>query len=473
MVFSRSSGRGGGAAPRRAAVRAAAAALLFLMAISTAKALAPLLLLPPAIEVLSGVMTMRNFITASVAAHAAVALLWGNKDQSGNPPTTSSGAQFTVYIDPKKPLTAPSGWSDGQPGSSNTGGNPQPSPPNSAAPEQGPYNCNVGTYSGSGSSPSAACGAALTAFIAGTGTSSYYVLNGCSAPTGNGTLTSQCTIYRDGAYNSTSTAQSNFACPSGYALNASTNTCTLTDQSVVLKPFDQNCGIVRTGNTFGADPRDPDCNNMSATMPTPSTIQLKKNNESLKAQINADGSVTTTMSAPDANGNTVTTIINFAPPGNSMGMPATGFSESTTQGSGDLNNPGVQIPKLDLPTDYNREATQQQIRSDVGAIKDELKQSGPDLANAKSGYDSDRSAIENTLKTAPTGWFEEFKNKWFAFNPAIQTAECTAYTGNYKGLTFSMDFCSAVRVIRAILGLLAYMLTLWALYRIALGTRYA
>lgn len=472
------------AAARRAAVRAVAGAFLFLVVVLPAKALAPFVLVPPALEVLSGVMTFKNFLMASFGAHAAVALLWGNKDGSSNPATSSTGSQITVYIDPKKPLVAPSGWSQAPEGTSNSGTNPQPSPPQNVQPVSGWHQSGstkvVSTLDGE---IVAVCGPLSgTEHVAGhiyDGQGVFKQGGNVITPTTStsGLVYLACTSKRasDGSTNDEVKASYEYksSCPAGYVAEGSG--CKLSDATVVKKPTDQSCSIVRNGNTFEADSKDPDCSTMAATMPTPSTIQLKKNNELLKATINADGSVTTTMTAPDANGNTVTTIVNFAPPVSTMGMPATGISESTTQGSGDLNDPSktVQQVEVKFPDDYARQNTQAQIQQNTGEIRDELKRSGPDISAAQQAYDNDKASIENTLSTSATGWFQDFRNKWFSFAPVIEQAECTAYSGNFKGHAFSMDWCPAVRVIRSVLGLLAYFFTLFALYKIALGTRYA
>lgn len=458
-----------------------ALALVLALGFSTvAKAIAPFVLVPPAIEVLGGVMTMKNFLAASMGAHAAVALIWGNKDGSSNPATTATGGQITVYIDPKKPLAAPSGWTEASPGTSNTGSNPQPT---NTAPAPSPQVMWTGHLVSNGAPLSKASASEFadvwskdhaavqkTLFVA--------VIKAEPAPwdpaqllvrysfkTGTDPTTYEAGDYAPGSKSST--------CPSGYSISADGKSCTLTDPAAVKKPADSNCAIVRTGNTFGTDPQDPDCSTMAATMPTPSTIQLKKNNETLEATINADGSVTTKMTGPDASGNTETTIINFAPPTGSMGVPATGTSNTTTQGTGDLNNPGVQVPKLELPTDYNREATQQAIKADTAAIKDALKANGEDLSAAKAAEQAQKTAIENGLKSDAGGWFESLKAKWYSFNPPIESAACTPLTQSFKGTSFTWDFCPAVNVIRALLGFLAYFGTLAALWHIGLGTRHA
>lgn len=478
-----SASSGASAAARRAAGRAAAGAFLCLVVVFPAKALGPLVLVPPALEVLSGVMTFKNFLMASFGAHAAVALLWGNKDGSSNPPTTSNGSQITVYIDPKKPLIAPDGWTSAPEGTDNAGSNPKPQPPATAL-QQIMYvrSDNGEKYPDSTKAADSVCGPKkgttppgypATTTYTGLG---YYSTNSGYQRVSDGSSSSVYCEY-SGSYSgyagSGVSANPQASCPDGYSVSGSS--CTLSDATIVKKPADQSCGIVRKGNTFEADSQDPDCANMPATIVTPSTIQMKKNNELLKATINPDGSVTTTMTAPDGNGNTVTTIVNFAPPVSTLGMPATGTSESVTQGAGDLNDPTKTVNQVEVkfPDDYARQNTQTQIQQNTGEIRDELKRSGPDIAAAQQGYDNDKAGIENTLSTSATGWFQEFRNKWFSFAPVIEQAECTPYSGNFKGHSFSMDWCPAVRVIRSVLGLLAYFFTLFALYKIALGTRYA
>lgn len=452
--------------------------LLMLAFASVAQALAPLLLLPPAIEVLTGVMTMKNFLAASVGAHAAVALIWGNKDGSSNPATTRAGGQITVYIDPKKPLVAPSGWSEGTPGTSNSGTNPQPSPPPQIPATQTPFGCSIGGYSGSGSTPEAACGSALTAFINGSGTTRSYVLTGCSPPTASNPSTSTCSIDRDGAPWATFTASSQVGCPQGYTADGNGG-CTLTDPAQVQKPADQNCSIVRTGNTFGIDAQDPDCATTPATMITPSTIQLKKNNEIMEATINADGSVTTKMTGPDASGNTESTTINFASPSNSMGMPSTGTSTTTTQGSGDLNNPGVPLPpKLDLPTDYNREPTQQQINTKLGEIKDSLNPNdpGPDttLDAQKNDYDAKATAHKGVFDgIGGKGQSNEGGIFGWAGMPAVPTGSCAAINFGTSAYTTSFDVCPILDKIRDLAGYALYIYTAWALFGILTGRQTA
>lgn len=451
---------------------------------TVAKALAPLLLVPPAIEVATGVLTMKNFLAASAGAHLAVALLWGNKDGSSNPPSSPSGSQITVYIDPKKPLVTPSGWTPANPGTSNTGSNPQPLPP-STMPLKATwvidgssttYDTHVKALDGvcapkAGTSP---LGYPETTKFTGKGSRSSAAMDQSEPTSGSTSVYCEFSGSYSGFSGSGKSITKQASCPDGYVSSGSE--CTLNNAASVKKPADQSCSIMRAGNTFTVDPQDPDCDTMAATMPTPTTVKLKKANEVMEATINPDGTVTTKMSGPDGTGNTQTTTVKFGGPNTDMGVPATGQSEATTAGQGELNDPNAPIapgPKLELPTDYNREPTQQAIKTDIGKIKDELTKTGEDLSAAKAGYDAQKTSIENSLKGDAGGWFESLKAKWYSFQPPIESAGCTPLTQSFKSISFTWDFCPAVNVIRALLGLLAYFGTLAALWQIGLGTRHA
>lgn len=440
----------------------------------------PLLLVPAAVEVLTGVMTMKNFVLASLGAHAAVALLWGNKDGSSSPAASSSGSQITVYIDPKKALIAPAGWTASADGTSNAGSNPQPTPPSSQAAQS--------TWVGNTSTGAEIRNTSASAFAEtwsreraeSSNTRFVSVITAEPFPADPSSLkvryafkraasTGDETVYEAGDYNA---AQLSMACPAGYSPSGST--CVLTNQSVVLKPLDQNCVIVRSGNTFGTDPLDPDCSTMAATMPVPSTIQLKKNNEILEATINADGSVTTKMTGPDSNGNTETTIINFAPPSGTMGMPATGQSNTTTSGSGDLNNPNNTVPKLEMPTDYNREATQQAVNTKLDQINDSLNPTaaGPDTSLTTQTNDY------NAKATAHKGLFDGIGSKgqsneggifgwsWF---PTIPTATCAPLNFGTSQYMTTLNLCPTLDLVRDLAGYALYLSTAWALLGILTG----
>lgn len=423
----------------------------------------PLLLVSPAIEVLTGVMTMKNFVAASLGVHAAVALIWGNKDGSVNTPTTSNGGQITVYIDPKKPLVAPAGWTEAPVGTSNTGSNPQPSPPpNTNTKIIWSLNEYPGTQYPTGED---ACKAYPA--VSGKPWLSYVGVTYTSSQAGG------CNYSSNGvAYNNFTATSGSVQCPPGYAM--SNGQCTLNDPSLVKKPVDGNCAIVRSNNSFGADPLDPDCPTTTATMPTPSTIQLKKNNEIMEATINGDGSVTTKMTGPDGTGNTESTIVNFEPPKAGLGMFPTGTSNTSTQGTGDLNNPNAPVQKMEHPTDYSREATLQSANTKLGQINDSLNPTGagPDtsLTSQKNDHESKAASHKGLFDgIGAKGQSQDGGIFGWSWLPSIPTATCAPLNFGTSAYMTTLDLCPTLDLIRGLAGYAMYLGTAWALFGILTG----
>lgn len=157
------------------------------------------------------------------------------------------------------------------------------------------------------------------------------------------------------------------ACPTGYTSNGSQ--CVATP-GAVTKPADSKCTIIRTGNTFSADPVDPDCTaGLPATVSVTGTEVVVNPSATQKqsVKINGDGTTTATTTTINTTNNTTTTNTTNINNGGGVGnSKITGIGTSTVNGTGDQAGT---TPTIEFPTDYNREVTQQGIKTTLDQIK--------------------------------------------------------------------------------------------------------
>lgn len=138
------------------------------------------------------------------------------------------------------------------------------------------------------------------------------------------------------------------SCPSGYG-NASGGLCSVTNASAVQKPQDNQCTIIRSGNSFTGDPNDPDCGVTGpggvarADVGNPTAIGNQvnasgSNGKSVKVETATDGTLTVTVNAPDyGSGKTITHTFKYGPPDASGQPTMQGYSRTESQGIGTGN----------------------------------------------------------------------------------------------------------------------------------------
>ncbi|MGX2030613.1 hypothetical protein [Methylocaldum gracile] len=213
------------------------------------------------------------------------------------------------------------------------------------------------------------------------------------------TYTFQCTSGMYSGFTNSVTRQSETVCPAGYT--ASGNDCVLSDAGAAQWPSDGKCDGKRDGNTWIDHPRDPDCpsNGGGSGSSVPAGFSKSAGNDqltgadssgkSVSAKQNADGSVTVTITAPNADGKTSSQkTIQLGPPGADGLAQVTGKSEGNIPGQGSLAGQGPQQGgTMDCP-DCAKEGT-------LKAIKDELQKASGKSAWVKPNKDA-RDEIDKT-----------------------------------------------------------------------------
>lgn len=171
--------------------------------------------------------------------------------------------------------------------------------------------------------------------------------------------------------------------------------CTLQNAALVVKPSDNKCTIKRVGNTFSGDTRDPDCSvqpNVSVSGSAVTITPVSSSVETGKIEFQTDGSGYIEMSKPNTDGTTTKTRVTFGPPNATTGQSiTTGTSSETYKGTG--TSTGT-TPQGEMPTDYNRETTQQAILSKL--------QEGTTIDETGVPTDSSLSAQKSLLDDATT-----------------------------------------------------------------------
>lgn len=251
-------------------------------------------------------------------------------------------------------------------------------------------------------------------------------------------------------------------CPAGYTLSGST--CNLTDASQVMKPADGRCTIKRTGNSFGVDPRDPDC--LSGKIPATTAVQpnvitaANPDGSSKSIQINADGSSTITESRPNNSNNTTETNTT------TLSAPdASGAVKVTGQGSGVAPGTGTQAGSSTAPVNFDKsglatEGTLTGIKGSIDAIKDGLDPGSADssLAAEKSLFDSAADALTGLFTSEPSkAAIVDDDFSFSAYLPA--SCGCTPLTMTILGKTRSYDWCAPMATFKGVLSWVFGMMT--------------
>ena len=319
-------------------------------------------------------------VGASIIVGGAIAFIGMGSDGA-----SPASAPVIVHINPSAAQPTPAGWT--APVAPATA--PVP-PPTAGAPV-----LTVFSLRDSGvpfSSVSAACTSAAE-FHAGDGLKTYTI---------NSVTSSTCALneFVNGVFSQivNIALTINSVCPAGYT--NSSGTCVLQNAALVKKPEDSRCFVTRSANTFAFDVNDPDCVSLpSAVTVTASSVSVQVTPEHKQVvTINADGSVTAQKIVidPIANTTTTETTTASAPNGTAPGGKITGTGTVTASGQGTQQD----TTSLKLPTDYNREATQQSILTKLGEIKDKrIDETGTptdgSLQSQKDAFDASVTAQTN------------------------------------------------------------------------------
>lgn len=406
----------------------------------TAFALIPLI--PGVVPILTYFGATTALATAldySLVLHAGILAIAFNRDSGAA--TSQTSGQLTVKINPKDPLSTPTGWVEP------VAPSVSPTPPLSGG---APVISIV--YPSNFTSLQDYC-------ASNNGAGQYYNAGPEPTPTSPGgcTLLYGGTTY-PGPYFSFNYSTSS-VCPAGYS--ASGDNCNLTNPSVVMQPSNNNCQIMRVGNTYSVPSNDPDCATTSPTMSGAAsgtgTISMTRPDGSVATvSINSDGTTTATESYPDiANSKTNILTTNYSSPNPSTGETRlTGVSTGSTPGVGILLGSGGDSGSKMV--NYNLETTQTQIKTTLNDIKTGTGIVQPTQSTALETAMTALEGVADSITSTSTG--ESPVGPVSLFNPFVPAA-CTAPSWTFRGHEVSYNICPHVGTIQTILGAALYVLT--------------
>jgi len=323
----------------------------------------------------------------------------------------------------------------------------------------------------------------------------------CNGGTHNGSYTSA-TEYTftctSGPYNGASnTVARATGCPSGYT--ASGSSCLLTDSPPVKWPSDDIYTVQQVGANFTSHPRDPDTLSMSSTSSlTFNGVDAANHPTKTTITGNADGSQTIRTQTQYENplGQTsvndyLVTINNAGNVTNITNYDTYNTSLSTYNGASPAAPSSAQT--INLPTDYNREATQQQIKTGIDTLHNDVVdvEAGVDIVddtlhevkesvdylggekkeeikvdpNVDTGFDDFKETVDAVATAETPGWME-----WIIPDQLFpEGGSCGELGYTFHGV--SVDYsplCPQMEVGRAIIGWLLALWTVIGLYGLAM-----
>jgi hypothetical protein len=401
----------------------------------------------------------------------------------GTSPTVGSGADQVVVrdangenvlrlpVNPSVPLNTPSGWSG-------------PSSPPSTSTPTVTYTCVSGAYSGTGSSPSAACGALLTTTNPLNAPGASDTLAGCSGAVCNFDRTYH-PSNATGSYSITTSSAS--TCVPGYTLSGSV--CNLSDASLVPKPSDGKIGVTRTSNTFSGDSQDADnVANVPPVSISGSTVTMALDT-SRTLTVTIDGAGKTSVALSTAGGsNTQVQTTNIGTPGSGAKVEGTVTQTFTGTGTATSSTPNSKTDTSCASGDCATESTLKGIKDKLtsGVAQDEKESTwSAERSSLSAAQSSTQSAIDalmakgtvasasgngadlntalgnlNLPSTAPSQ--SSFWGAWF---PAPAACVSTALGGSGRFTGLSMDLCPVVNGLRPILEWGLWLLTALVIYQ--------
>lgn len=264
---------------------------------------------------------------------------------------------------------------------------------------------------------------------------------------------------------------SELACGAGYTLSGSS--CVLSNASLVMKPADGRCQILMNVSGFVVDPQDPECGGLAAqtgTTVAPGKITQTKPGSFTNGTvtINPDGSRTIVYSSANTANNTTTiTTVNMIPDAGGQTAMVTGSSVVVVAGTGTAASTGTAPLNIDFPDDYNREATQAQIKTGIDTVHGDLDASGFALPAPSAITPEAAAALEVKKVTdvldASVASYDNFKLlDWSTWIPVLPAAGCTPFTGTVAGRPISIDICPKIALLNELLGWLLSVFALWS-----------
>lgn len=256
-------------------------------------------------------------------------------------------------------------------------------------------------------------------------------------------------------------------CNSGYSV--SSGTCTLTNPTAVVKPVDGKCNIIRSGNSFSGDPKDPDCGSPFYTAGkieiSGNTVKVKTE-PSLTVKANTDGSTTiSTTTINNTNNTTTISTANF----NNAGLQ-TGRKTETFNGVGDSQNQVSSDAPFDV-TSLNKEATQQAIKTGIDNLNTKLNApEDTSLQSEKDAYNTTADAHRAKIEQIGNDGLDSHGVSWSWF-PEIPSGTCSPVQYGVPGHMATWDICPTVNMLKDIFGFVLYIATAFGLFAILTGRK--
>ena len=367
--------------------------------------------------------------------------------------STKQNSPISIHLNPNTPLVTPPGWTPPVPPAT------QPTAPTTSS--------TTSIYQVAGQTFTTGIQACTSTY------NSWCSNTGCNSPvyTDTNSTTGMCTAKRnDDGSTKTTTVNKLLSCPTGYSLSGST--CNLTNSAAVTKPKKDKMEIKRTGNSFEVDPQinPADIIQSDKLEVTPTKVTVKHTNGSKsEITINTDG--TSTLKITEVNNTNNTTNVyntNFSAPDSSGNVQSTGSTTNTFNGTGTATSTTPNTtpstgttPSLELPTDYNRESTQQEIKDLLKCDDCELP---ADVSEADQQKINDEIKKSTDMLNDIEGDYAGFKNLgWSNWVPTFPTGQCSPITGDIAGQHVSWDLCPHVQKLNELIGWLMNLFGAWTL----------
>lgn len=191
----------------------------------------------------------------------------------------------------------------------------------------------------------------------------------------------------------------------------------------------------------------PDVSGQPGTGPTVTTTEERPKPDGSTDHVTRD--TTTTVTPNITNNQTTNVTVTYTSNTTTTTNVTNNTTGTTTTTTETTTDPGArpEPPRLEIPNDYNKEVTQQQVLKELAG--DAAPPAPPDqgqlVENAKTQAKTDLDALRTAAETLD-------KDPWFSWVWTPPTGSCSAFAGEVHGFQISWDFCPTVENIREVLG---------------------
>lgn len=262
-------------------------------------------------------------------------------------------------------------------------------------------------------------------------------------------------------------------CPPGYSQSGST--CVLSNASSVPWPSDGRPTITpkADGSGFEPHPRDPDTTipagypSYDQIVNSPGDYWSDEYGNPVSQQINpgTDGGLGIIQKVQTTKDNqTQTTINNITINGTGTVVNTSSTTVPGNIGTASPTSTPVGSISIQFPNDYNKEATQQQVRDELkGVGAPEKPDFAADVQQKKTDMNQEITDKLDTVK----GEFTADKDKWFSWVWTPPVGSCSPISAGVQvhGQTFAgWDICPYINQARDVMGWLFAIAGAWSVY---------